>query len=344
MIDFKCPNCSSSLQAPVTAAGKRGKCSSCQQTFTVPNTPSAPAATWTAVDEPKPQFSFARLPIGLKFGLPVLGCLLLYAIFIISTADRPKPQPLVRFEPPPAAEPVSTSLHPGDDIVLQSANGAPVVVAPTAADWDEFGKTLTQKDEDGYRLLIAQGRLLLNASGTPAKYLSYGFEAYEVRIKGGKHDGKSGWVRHQDVIRADAKSAPQPATNEPVVTSPLSTPPVPVAGQPAPAKPIGPKPVLGAQPPAVGVAPPTRDLRSKWVNDTYKDRIVRRDDTGAWQEVDSNTGAVIWEEKETSRTQEYVEVFCPKRSYEIRIFADRMELKKDGKWTWVANGRWADAR
>ncbi len=36
MIEFECPNCGTEIKAPDSAAGKRGKCKSCEQVITVP--------------------------------------------------------------------------------------------------------------------------------------------------------------------------------------------------------------------------------------------------------------------------------------------------------------------
>ncbi|GEM_PF-3229053 len=82
------------------------------------------------------------------------------------------------------------------------------------------------------------------------------------------------------------------------------------------------------------------DRPSRWLNETYK-VTVRRVKDKVWEEVEETTGRVVWRYTETARTKDYTELYCPKRKYEIRLLTKRMELKKDGKWTWVADGRWA---
>jgi len=81
------------------------------------------------------------------------------------------------------------------------------------------------------------------------------------------------------------------------------------------------------------------DDRVQWVNVTYK-TTVRRTKNGDWEEIDEKTGHVIWMDQEVTRTTDYVELFCTKRKYKIRLFAKRMELWKGGKWQRVANGHW----
>ncbi|QDV49440.1 hypothetical protein [Gimesia fumaroli] len=76
-----------------------------------------------------------------------------------------------------------------------------------------------------------------------------------------------------------------------------------------------------------------------WHNDTYK-VTVRQTGKDSWEEVQDATGKVVWKYSEKSRNKEFVELYCPKRKYEVRLLNKRMELKKDGKWIWVADGHW----
>jgi serine/threonine protein kinase len=71
-------------------------------------------------------------------------------------------------------------------------------------------------------------------------------------------------------------------------------------------------------------------LRSRWLNETYN-VTVRRAGDKSWEQVENKTGRV---------KKRYTETFDAQRKQEIRLFANRMELKKDGKWIWVAKGRW----
>lgn len=88
MIEFVCPNCGSEIQAQDSAAGKRGKCKSCDQVITVPSTESPGSAVAS------PRVKTGGMSPVLKYGLPVLGGILLYAVFMIATGrsrtERPK--------------------------------------------------------------------------------------------------------------------------------------------------------------------------------------------------------------------------------------------------------------
>lgn len=79
--------------------------------------------------------------------------------------------------------------------------------------------------------------------------------------------------------------------------------------------------------------------RTNWANETY-DCTFRWVKGKMWEEVDNKTGQVNFTYQETSRSKESIEIFCPKRKYQIRLLSKTLELKKDDKWTWVANGKW----
>jgi len=93
---------------------------------------------------------------------------------------------------------------------------------------------------------------------------------------------------------------------------------------------------------SVAAVPPATDRRSRWINTTYG-TTVSLNSKGLWEEVDSKTGRLIWLDEETSRTDGYVQLFCPRRKYEIRLLPQRMEQMIDGKWQRVANGHWDGA-
>ena len=81
---------------------------------------------------------------------------------------------------------------------------------------------------------------------------------------------------------------------------------------------------------------------SRWLNETYN-VTVRRVKDKQWEEMQNKTGRVMWRYRETGRTKDYTELFDPKRKYHVRLRPDRMELKKGGKWIWVAKGHWDPA-
>jgi hypothetical protein len=82
------------------------------------------------------------------------------------------------------------------------------------------------------------------------------------------------------------------------------------------------------------------DSRVRWINETYNTTVRYVSNKTVWEEVDNKTGRVNWIDRETARTAKYVELFSPEQKSEIRLRAERMEQKLDGKWQWVANGRW----
>ena len=84
------------------------------------------------------------------------------------------------------------------------------------------------------------------------------------------------------------------------------------------------------------------DERTRWLNETYHTIVRYVASKNVWEEVDDKTGKVNWVDRETARTDGYVELFSPERKTEIRLLDKRMEQKLDGKWQWVANGRWTN--
>lgn len=83
------------------------------------------------------------------------------------------------------------------------------------------------------------------------------------------------------------------------------------------------------------------DTRMRWLNESYNTTVRYVPAKQAWEEVDNKTGRVSWVDKETARTADYIELLSSERKIEIRLLDKRMEQKLDGKWQWVANGRWA---
>lgn len=82
------------------------------------------------------------------------------------------------------------------------------------------------------------------------------------------------------------------------------------------------------------------DSRVQWINETYNITVRYVSGKKEWEEVDNQTGHVNWVDREAARTADHVELFSPERKSEIRLRADRMEQKLQGKWGWVANGHW----
>lgn len=87
--------------------------------------------------------------------------------------------------------------------------------------------------------------------------------------------------------------------------------------------------------------PKTDDSRSKWVNTSY-DSTLRHVREKIWEEIDNKTGKVKWQVTETNRTDDHIEFRNEKQKQDWRVSATKMELKKDGKWEWLSNGKWND--
>jgi hypothetical protein len=82
-----------------------------------------------------------------------------------------------------------------------------------------------------------------------------------------------------------------------------------------------------------------QELRDRWVNVTYSNTLYPIDG-GQWEQKDHKTGRIIDTSKETARTDEYVELFCPPRNQTVRLMRNRMEAQNNDKWNWAASGYW----
>lgn len=90
------------------------------------------------------------------------------------------------------------------------------------------------------------------------------------------------------------------------------------------------------------VAATDENDRLEWLNASYN-TTLRHVKGKEWAEFDNKTGKVHLKYTETARTKDSLEVFCAERKQELRFLANKAELKKDGKWGWVANGHWVAA-
>lgn len=86
-----------------------------------------------------------------------------------------------------------------------------------------------------------------------------------------------------------------------------------------------------------------KDLRSQWINSTYSGVVLRRIADKKWAEFNSDTGKLRLKYEETDRTKDYIELFCSDLQQKKRVFSDKMEIYKDGKWGWVSKGRWDES-
>ena len=80
--------------------------------------------------------------------------------------------------------------------------------------------------------------------------------------------------------------------------------------------------------------------RRPWINESYG-TTVRHVRGNQWADIDNKTGKLHLSYKETARGKDFLEVYCAERDQELRFLSNRAELKRNGKWEWVAHGHWA---
>jgi hypothetical protein len=78
---------------------------------------------------------------------------------------------------------------------------------------------------------------------------------------------------------------------------------------------------------------------NEWINESY-DSTLRHVRDNEWTEFNNKDGTVRLRYVERGRSEDRVELFCPERNQEIRFLPNRAELRKNGKWEWIANGHW----
>ncbi len=82
---------------------------------------------------------------------------------------------------------------------------------PHAEDLPAFAEVMVLKDEFAYRDLVTEGKILLLAAGTGAKFLrAERLDIYCVRILDGDHAGAIGFVLRQQLKDTRADDRPFP--------------------------------------------------------------------------------------------------------------------------------------
>ena len=80
---------------------------------------------------------------------------------------------------------------------------------------------------------------------------------------------------------------------------------------------------------------------ARWLNTSY-DTTLYHVTAKEWAEIDNKNPEVVrWHLTETGCAEQYVQLFYNERNYTIRIYANRVDIEKNGKWEWVANGHWS---
>lgn len=103
----------------------------------------------------------------------------------------------------------------GDVAYLQST--APILVAPTEANFDRATQLAVAKDITGISQMVLAGDIFTVPSGTQVRVISKDFPKTEVRIMDGDSVGLSGWVPYEFVSLTPpvAKTAPATDTAKP---------------------------------------------------------------------------------------------------------------------------------
>ena len=85
-----------------------------------------------------------------------------------------------------------------------------------------------------------------------------------------------------------------------------------------------------------------RDARSRWLNTSY-DSTIYHEQGKQWAEMDNASQKIKWSLTEMERTVEYIELFNATRNETWRLLPKKVDLKKDGRWEWIATGHWDDS-
>lgn len=110
--------------------------------------------------------------------------------------------------------------------------------------------------------------------------------------------------------------------------------------QPSQPQPSEPKRLPEAKPDAEKSV--VEDRRSRWLNESYDTTIYHVQGT-QWAELDKKTQKIKWYATETSRNDEFIEMYNSTRNQAWRFYERRMELRDGDQWKWLANGRWVSS-
>jgi hypothetical protein len=118
-------------------------------------------------------------------GLTLLVCCGLPALIYWATPVGPPTQ---------AAGTVGVSVAPGDRVRLEGEGGPDVWLAADRDRLEEVQRRVRGKDEIGLRQMADAGDVFDVPQGTRAEVVDASPSAIKVRIKEGKHEGKTGFV------------------------------------------------------------------------------------------------------------------------------------------------------
>ena len=81
--------------------------------------------------------------------------------------------------------------------------------------------------------------------------------------------------------------------------------------------------------------------RTTWLNKTYQSTI-RLIGINQWEERFNKDGKISLRYQTVNVTNQYVELYTKDRDQTMRLYADRMEFIKDGKWVRLSVGTWVN--
>ncbi|MBC8103585.1 MAG: hypothetical protein H7Z41_13485 [Cytophagales bacterium] len=122
----------------------------------------------------------------------------------------------------PLVSPTQNALAVGDLGRLFSQGGRPTIeIAVDAAAFRELGDAFAAKDSHGYQELIDLGRVFIVTAGEKVKNLTRPqtdpADGLLIRVLGGVHEGRKGWIEHE----AFEFSGPDEAPFPPEVSAPM---------------------------------------------------------------------------------------------------------------------------
>jgi len=85
-------------------------------------------------------------------------------------------------------------------------------------------------------------------------------------------------------------------------------------------------------------AEPEKEKRTYWRHSDKKGGHYEKADGDKWVERSGPKKFFDFEEK--ARTDKYIEIYDPKRRVSLRLYDDRVDEKRKGKWVKLYDGMW----
>lgn len=196
MITFTCP-CGTPLKIPDSASGSTVACPKCHRPVKVPLAVAEIDTAPKKKDDPVASF------LGGVALLILLGtCVWTAAIGKWKPSDYiPPAPPQAKQAAPKTEQSFSRSLRKGDTGYVEVPGESDVWLSVDEQTADRLTQLSTARDEAGIRQLMAAGRVLVVPAKTKVRVLAPGLLTTEVRILEGTHEGKSGLIPSEWVLR-----------------------------------------------------------------------------------------------------------------------------------------------